>query len=76
MVYLHGGGYSGGSGALTLISNRFVQEHDVVLVGVNHRLNVFGYVNWGALSGKYAVGNAGQLDLVAALLDLPSGGLL
>ena len=38
-----------------------------MLVGVNHRLNVFGYLYLGGLSAKYAVGNAGQLDLVAAL---------
>jgi para-nitrobenzyl esterase len=67
MVYMHGGGFANGSGALTLISDRFVREQDVVLVGVNHRLNVFGYAYWGGLSEKYAVGNPGQLDLVAAL---------
>jgi para-nitrobenzyl esterase len=67
MVYLHGGGFTGGSGALTLISDRFVREQDVVLVGVNHRLNGFGYTYWGGLSERHAVGNPGQLDLVAAL---------
>jgi len=36
-------------------------------VGVNHRLNVFGYTYLGGLSEEYAVGNAGQLDLIAAL---------
>jgi para-nitrobenzyl esterase len=67
MVYIHGGGLSSGSDALTLFSDRFVREQDVVLVGVNHRLNVFGYTYLGAFSAKYAVGNVGQLDLVAAL---------
>jgi para-nitrobenzyl esterase len=67
MVYMHGGGFTQGSDTLTLISDRFVHEQDVVLVGVNHRLNVFGYTYWGGLSEKYAVGNAGQLDLIAAL---------
>jgi para-nitrobenzyl esterase len=67
MVYLHGGGFAAGSSALTLFSERFVAENDVVLVGVNHRLNVFGYLYLGELSEKYAAGNAGQLDLVAAL---------
>ena len=67
MVYLHGGGFSGGSGVLTLFGDGFVREQDVVLVGVNHRLNAFGYTYLGGLSAKYAAGNAGQLDLVAAL---------
>jgi para-nitrobenzyl esterase len=67
MVYIHGGSFIAGSSALTLFSDRFVAEQDVVLVGINHRLNVFGYLYLGELSEKYAAGNAGQLDLVAAL---------
>jgi para-nitrobenzyl esterase len=67
MVYIHGGGLTGGSDALTLFSDRFVREQNVVLVGVNHRLNVFGYTWLGVLSPKYATGNVGQLDLIAAL---------
>ena len=50
----------------TALSDRFVRENDVVLVGVNHRLNMFGYLYLGAFSEKYAdSGNVGQLDLVA-----------
>ncbi|HEY3443693.1 MAG TPA: carboxylesterase family protein [Paludibaculum sp.] len=67
MVYIHGGGYTGGSGILTLFGDRHVREQDVVLVGINHRLNVFGYTYLGGLSEKYATGNPGQLDLIAAL---------
>ena len=67
MVYIHGGGFTGGSGALTLYADRHVREQDIVLVGVNHRLNVFGYTYLGGLSGRYAEGNPGQLDLIAAL---------
>ncbi|HET6961006.1 MAG TPA: carboxylesterase family protein, partial [Terriglobia bacterium] len=67
MVYIHGGGFSSQSSLLTLFSDRHVREQDVVLVGVNHRLNVFGYTYLGGLSKKFAVGNVGQLDLVAAL---------
>ena len=67
MVYIHGGGFAAGSDVLTLFSDRFVAENEVVLVGVNHRLNVFGYLYLGELSQKYATGNVGQLDLVAAL---------
>lgn len=67
MVYIHGGGLNSGSSALTLFSDRFVREQNVVLVGVNHRLSVFGYTYLGGLNPKYQMGNVGQLDLVAAL---------
>jgi para-nitrobenzyl esterase len=67
MVYIHGGGLASGSGLLTLYGDGLPREQDVVLVGVNHRLNVFGYTYLGGLSPKYATGNLGQLDLVAAL---------
>ena len=68
MVYIHGGGFTSGSGVLTALSDRFVRENDVVLVGVNHRINMFGYMYLGGFSEKYAdSGNVGQLDLVAAL---------
>ena len=67
MVYFHGGGLTSGSSLLTLFGDGLVREQDVVLVGVNHRLNVFGYTYLGGLNPKYATGNVGQLDLVSAL---------
>jgi para-nitrobenzyl esterase len=70
MVWLHGGGYSMGSASSLLYDGaNLARRGDVVVVGVNHRLNVFGYTNFGDLGGpQYAhSGNAGQLDIVAAL---------
>jgi para-nitrobenzyl esterase len=67
MVYIHGGGFAQGSDVLTVFGDRHVRERDVVLVGINHRINVFGYTYLGGLSDKYAVGNPGQLDLIASL---------
>lgn len=68
LIYIHGGGFDKLSSALTLVSDRFVAEQDVVLVGVNHRLNVFGYTYLGGIDPIYAdSGNVGQLDLIAAL---------
>lgn len=67
MVYVHGGGFFAGSGILTIFGDKHVQEQDVVLVGITHRLSVFGYTYLGGLSEKYALGNPGQLDLIAAL---------
>ncbi|MBQ8612259.1 MAG: carboxylesterase/lipase family protein [Oscillospiraceae bacterium] len=68
LVYIHGGGFASGSGSLVVGAHRFVQEQDTVLVGVNHRLNVFGYLYLEHLDAKYAgSGMAGMLDLVLAL---------
>lgn len=70
MVWLHGGGYSSGSANWPLYDgSALAAKHDVVLVGVNHRLNIFGHLFLADLGGdKYAdSGNAGMLDIVAAL---------
>ncbi len=70
MVWLHGGGYSQGSGAFIIYDGaNLACRHDVVVVTVNHRLNVFGYLYLAELGGeKYASSsNVGMLDIVAAL---------
>ena len=70
MVWLHGGGYSMGTASSLLYDGtNLARRGDVVVVGINHRLNVFGYTNFGDLGGpQYAhSGNAGQLDIIAAL---------
>jgi para-nitrobenzyl esterase len=70
MVWFHGGGLAAGSGNATSYDGRnLAEKHGVVLVTVTHRLNVFGFLYLGDLFGSaYAdSGNAGLLDLVAAL---------
>ena len=70
MVWLHGGGYSQGSGAFIIYDGaNLACRHDVVVVTLNHRLNVFGYLYLAELGGeKYAESsNVGMLDIVAAL---------
>ena len=70
MVWFHGGGFAAGSGGATSYDGRnLCQKHDVVLVTVTHRLNIFGFLYLGELYGDaYAdSGNAGILDCVAAL---------
>jgi para-nitrobenzyl esterase len=71
MVYMHGGGFSGGSGhdLLSYDGESLARNHDVVVLTHNHRLNVYGYLNLGALRGEeYAnSANVGMLDLVAVL---------
>ncbi len=71
MVYMHGGGYSGGCGhdLLSYEGESLARNHDVVLVNHNHRLNVYGYLNLEALGGEdfAASANVGILDCVAVL---------
>lgn len=71
MVYFHGGGFVGGSGNNELYDGvRLCKRGDVVVVTVNHRLNIFGYLYLAGLdTKKYAEsGNAGILDLVLSLI--------
>jgi para-nitrobenzyl esterase len=69
MVWLHGGGFSMGSSSDLLYDGTNLARRGAVMVGVNHRLNVFGYTHFGDIGGEeYAhSGNAGQLDIIAAL---------
>ncbi len=69
MVYIHGGAYSNGSGSAPLYDGvRLAKRGDVVVVTLNHRLNVFGYGYFAPFLPELAdSGNAGQLDLILAL---------
>ncbi len=70
MVWLHGGGYSGGSSIELPFydGENLSRTGDVVVVSVNHRLNVLGFLDLSAYGEKYALsGNLGIVDLVAAL---------
>ena len=70
MVWLHGGGYTSGSGGFICYDGaQLAGKHDVVVVTVNHRLSVFGYLYLAGLGGeRYAdASNVGNLDIVAAL---------
>jgi para-nitrobenzyl esterase len=70
MLWLHGGGYSSGSGGNTRYEgSRLATRQDVVVVTINHRLNIFGHLFLGDLGGNDVAdsGNVGILDIVAAL---------
>jgi para-nitrobenzyl esterase len=70
MVYLHGGGYSGGSGSLVAYDGvNLAHNHDVVLVTINHRLNALGQTYLGDALGPdfEASSSVGFVDIVAAL---------
>jgi para-nitrobenzyl esterase len=71
LVWIHGGAYASGSSQelRPYDGERLAREHDVVLVSMNHRLNVFGFLDLSQFGGeRYAgSGNASMLDLVQAL---------
>ncbi|MEK0267414.1 carboxylesterase/lipase family protein [Stenotrophomonas rhizophila] len=70
VFYIHGGAYNNGSGSDPLYDgSALCRRGDVVVVTVNHRLNVFGYLYLAQLGdARFAdSGNVGQLDLVQAL---------
>lgn len=69
MVWFHGGGFSTGSGSSNAYDGvRLVKRGDVVVVSVNHRLNIFAHLYLGEYGEAYAdSGNAGVLDLIQSL---------
>lgn len=70
LFYIHGGGYTTGSGSDPLYDGvRLCKRGDVVVITVNHRLNLFGYLSLAQLGDASFAdsGNAGQLDLIQAL---------
>lgn len=68
LMYIHGGGFFAGSHALATASDQFVRENDVVLVGVNHRLGLLGFLSLTTMDDAFASSaNSGLQDIVVAL---------
>lgn len=69
MVWLHGGGFSTGSANEEgYDGENLSRSGDMVVVSVNHRLNVFGYLDLSAYGEKYKDSvNVGIRDIVASL---------
>ena len=69
MVWCHGGGFATGSGSSPdNDGTNLARRGDVVIVTLNHRLNVLGFANLSEFSGDFgASGDAGMLDIVQAL---------
>ncbi|WP_308910441.1 carboxylesterase/lipase family protein [Pseudokordiimonas caeni] len=70
MVWLHGGGFVAGSGhdLPAFDGENLASRGDVVVVTLNHRLNLLGYLDLSGYGDRYArSGNVGMLDIVAAL---------
>jgi para-nitrobenzyl esterase len=70
LVWIHGGGFVSGSSQelRPYDGSNLASRHDVVLVSMNHRLNVFGFLDLSQFGPQYASSaNVGMLDLVLAL---------
>jgi para-nitrobenzyl esterase len=70
MVWFHGGGFAAGTANNPMyFADRLARRGDVVVVTVNHRLGLLGYLHLADLAGDRweGSGNAGVLDLVQAL---------
>lgn len=70
MVYVHGGAHANGSGSSPLYDGvALCRRGDVVVVTLNHRLNLFGYNGLGQLAPTTfgQSGSVGNLDLMLAL---------
>lgn len=66
MLWLHGGGFDSGTSAWN--PGMGLAKKDVVVVSINHRLNIMGFLDLSAVSPKYKhSGNVGMLDVVQAL---------
>ena len=68
MVFCHGGGFESGSGGHRVQDGgHLASTYDVVVVTMNHRLGLLGYLYLGELGGPADSGNQGMLDIVASL---------
>ena len=69
MFWIHGGGFQGGSASEPRHDGDFLPTKGVVLVTINYRLGVFGFLATPALAREQsgAAGNYGLMDMVAAL---------
>ncbi len=70
LVFLHGGGFSEGAGGIDVYDGTHLAQRGVVVVTINYRLGVFGFLAHPALTGEsptHSSGNYGLLDCLLAL---------
>ena len=67
-VWVHGGGLVAGSGVECVCDGEgLAKRKDMVVVTINHRLNILGYLDLSPYGEKYKnSGNAGNADLAAS----------
>jgi para-nitrobenzyl esterase len=70
LVFIHGGAFTSGSGGIAIYDGAALARRGIVVVTVNYRLGIFGFLAHPELakeSGHNSAGNYGLLDQVAAL---------
>ena len=69
MLWIHGGGFTAGAGSEPRYTNPALVAKNVVLVTINYRLSVFGFLASEDLvkEGQGHAGNYGLMDMAAAL---------
>lgn len=70
MFWIHGGGFTTGSSQElpSYDGENLSKKGDVVVVSINHRLNILGFLDLSAYGEKYKnSANAGMIDIVSAL---------
>ena len=69
MVFIHGGSFMhGGTFEPMYNGNNLEAAHDVIVVSFNYRLNIFGFMNFGAIDSAFeGSGHLGLNDQIAAL---------
>ncbi|MGI1678818.1 MAG: carboxylesterase family protein [Cellvibrionaceae bacterium] len=70
MLWFHGGGFEAGVGSMPFYDGTNIAHRgDVVVITINHRLNVFGHCYLGGILGEEfkQSGNVGFLDLIASM---------
>jgi len=70
LVWIHGGGFESGS-SIEMVAydgDNLSKNNDVVVTSINHRLNIFGFLDMSPYGKEYENScNAGMADVVAAL---------
>lgn len=70
VVYVHGGAFTEGSGAVPVYDGEQLARQGIVVVTINYRLGVFGFLAYPDLtrvSAHHSSGNYALLDQIAAL---------
>jgi para-nitrobenzyl esterase len=70
LVFIHGGGFGGGSGSIVIYNGARLAAQDAVVVTVNYRVGAFGFLAHPALrtaGPEGTSGNYGLLDMIASL---------
>ncbi len=70
IVFIHGGGFTGGSGSVPIYDGTNMAAKGVVFVTINYRLGIFGFLALPVLtkaSKNHSSGNYGLLDQIEAL---------